>query len=166
MGFSNSTGMVRGVTGTLTLDGADPARSTIEASFPLSALQTVSATLDGHIMGKDFFDDAAPDTAITFKSTAVEPTGDMTANVTGDLTLNGQTRPVTLEVELRQVAVDPVSNVPTAGFRATGTIKRSDFGLGVDRDLDLVGHRRGEGAEAEIRTLDGCLLYTSDAADE
>jgi len=132
MGFSTSTGVIRGVTGSVTLDPADPAASTVEASFPLSALQSVSPELDRHLIeNEEFFAGAPADTAITFRSTAVEPTGDTTARVTGDLTLNGQTRPVTLDVTLRQSAVNPIDKVEAVGFQATGTLKRSDFGLGA-----------------------------------
>ena len=131
MGFSTSTGLVRGVTGTITLDPADPAAATVEASFPLSSLKTVSADLDEHIMGPDFFNGEAPETAITFTSTTVEVTGDQTATVTGDLTLNGQTKPVTLDVTLRKAGEDPIVGALSVGFQATGTVKRSDFGLGA-----------------------------------
>lgn len=131
MGFSTSTGLIRGVTGSITLDPADPGAATVEASFPLSALKTVSATLDEHLAGEDFFAGAAPDTAVTFTSTAVEVTGGRTAAVTGDLTLNGATVPVTLEVRMRGVGQDPVVNKPSVGFQATGVLKRSDFGLGA-----------------------------------
>ena len=130
MGFSRSTGMVRGITGSVTLDPATPEKSAVEASFPLSALMTVSADLDKHLSSKDFFNGAAPDTAITFKSTAVEPSGDK-ARVTGDLTLNGVTKPVTLDVTLRQMGESPMTKKPAAGFEATGTLKRSDFNLGA-----------------------------------
>lgn len=131
MGFSTSNGLVRGITGSITIDPADPGAATVEASFPLSALQTVSANLDQHIMGADFFHGAAPETAITFKSTAVEVTGDRTARVSGDLTLNGVTRPVTLDVQLRGVGEDPIVGKPSVGFQGTGTLKRSDFNLGA-----------------------------------
>ncbi|MRX49088.1 hypothetical protein GI374_01270 [Paracoccus sp. S-4012] len=131
MGFSTSTGTIRGVTGTVTLDQDNPANSSVEASFPLSALKSVSALLDEHLMGDDFFAGAAPDTAITFRSTSVEPTGDKTAKVTGNVELNGVTQPLVLDVTLRQTAVDPVTQLPTAGFAATGTLLRTDFNLGA-----------------------------------
>lgn len=129
MGFSTSTGLIRGVTGAITLDPADPGASTVEASFPLSAFQTVSVNLDQHLSGDEFFGGAAPDTAITFKSTAVEVTGDRTAKVTGDVTLNGVTKPLTLDVTMRGVGQDPVVDKPSVGFQATGVLLRSDFDL-------------------------------------
>lgn len=67
---------------------------------------------------------------ITFVSTSVEPSGERTAKVTGDLTLKGVTKPVTLDVTFAgETASHPFSKVPAVGFSATGTFKRSDFGL-------------------------------------
>lgn len=132
MGFSTSTGMVRGVTGEVTLDPADPAKSSVTASFPLSGLITVAQDFDAHLMrSEEFLGNAPADATVTFTSTSVEPSGDDHASVTGDLTLNGTTQPVTLDVILRKSGAHPVEQKPAAGFAATGTIKRSDFGLGA-----------------------------------
>ncbi|MDO5620193.1 MAG: YceI family protein [Paracoccus sp. (in: a-proteobacteria)] len=131
MGFSTSFGFVNGLSGEAVLDPADPAKSTITASFPLSKLQTVSKGLDEHLMGDDFFKGAAPDTQVTFVSTEVAPDGDNKAKVTGDLTLNGVTKPVVLDVTLNKAAPSPMTNVATVGFEATTEIKRSDFNLGA-----------------------------------
>lgn len=145
LGFSTSTGMVRGLTGTITLDPDDPARSTIEARFPLSALTTVSANLDRELTGDDLFKGATPDAAITFKSTKVEPGGDTAAKVTGNLTMNGVTKPFTLDVTLTKAGEHPMMKVPAVGFVAHGTLKRSDFGLGafapaISDDVDVTIH--------------------------
>ena len=83
------------------------------------------------MMGDDLFAGDPPDTAVTFASTGVEVTGDRTAKITGDLTLNGITSPVTLDVTMRGVGQDPVVGKPSVGFQATGTLLRSDFGLGA-----------------------------------
>lgn len=131
MGFSTSHGHVNDVTGTVTLDQADPARSSVEASFPLGSLRTLTGDLDRTLMGDEFFKGAAPDTPVTFRSTAVKPTGDRTAEVTGDLTLNGVTKPVTLAVTLNKAADNPMSGKPAVGFSAETTVKRSDFNLGA-----------------------------------
>ena len=132
MGFSTSTGMVRGVTGEVTLDPETPANSSVTASFPLSSLMTVSRDLDQHLMSDDAFLASAPDDAVVnFASTKVEPSGDDQAKVTGDLTLNGKTVPVTLDVRLRKAGENPMEKKPAAGFEATTTVKRSDFGLGA-----------------------------------
>ena len=131
LGFSVSHGMINGVSGQITLDAANPANSTVEASFPLSAVSTIDAELDQHIFGDKFLNGASPDTQVTFRSTKVEPKDDDEAMVTGDLTLNGVTKPVTLEVELRKAAVHPMTQKPAVGFKAEGEIKRSDFNLGA-----------------------------------
>lgn len=131
LGFSDSTGIIRSVQGTITVDAANLANSTVEASFPLSSLLTVSPNLDGHMMGDDLFKGAAPDTMITFKSTSVVPDGDDEADVTGDLTLNGVTKPVTLEVDLKKAGEQPMTKKPAIGLEAEGKIKRSDFNLGA-----------------------------------
>lgn len=130
LGFSTSRGVINGVTGTVTLDKADPAKSTVEASFPLSAIRTVAPSLDTHLFSADFLNGAAPETQVTFKSTSVKPEGDTEAEVTGDLTLNGVTRPVTLEVELNKAGAHPMTGKPAVGFDIEGRIKRSDFNLG------------------------------------
>ena len=132
MGFSTSHGMVNGVTGSVTLDKANPEASTVEASFPLSAIRTIAASLDTHLMSDDFFKGAAPDTPVTFRSTAVKMgDDDDEAEVTGDLTLNGVTRPVTLEVELKKAAAHPMTGKPAVGFDIETKLKRSDFNLGA-----------------------------------
>ena len=131
MGFSTSMGLARGITGTIVLDPADPAKSTVEASFPISHILTVSAQLDQHMMGKDLFNSPDGSQMVTFKSTKVEPKGDDEAMVTGDLTLNGVTKEVVLEVELNKAGANPMSGKPAVGFDAETTIKRSDFNLGL-----------------------------------
>ena len=76
------------------------------------------------------FLDAGKYPTITFVSTSVEPSGERSAKVTGDLTLKGVTKPVTLDVTFSgETASHPFSKVPAIGFSATGTVKRSDFGL-------------------------------------
>ena len=146
MGFSTSHGFVNGVEGTIVLDPADPSKSSVEASFPLSALRTVDAGLDQHVMGPDFFNVTGDAPLVTFKSTSVEADGDDEARVTGDLTLNGITKPVVLEVEFNGAGPDPITQAPTIGFSIETELKRSDFNLGafapmvedeVEIDLDI-----------------------------
>ncbi len=131
MGFSTSTGLVRGITGKIALDPADPAKSTVEASFPISQILTVSAQLDEHMRGKDLFNSADGTQMVTFKSTKVEPSDDDEAKVTGDLTLNGVTKEVVLDVDLTKAGANPMSGKPAVGFDAETKIKRSDFNLGL-----------------------------------
>ncbi|WBU64155.1 YceI family protein [Paracoccus aerodenitrificans] len=143
MGFSVSRGFVNGVEGTITLDPEDLASSTVEASFPLSSLRTVAADLDEHLMGEDFFNVTGEPPLVTFTSTSVELEDDNEeARVTGDLTLNGVTKPVTLNVEFNGAGLDPMTQAPTVGFSIEGEIRRSEFNLGafvpaVDDEVEL-----------------------------
>lgn len=131
MGFSTSHGLIRGVTGTINLDPANPDNSTVEASFPVSNLISVAKVLDGHLLGDDFFKSPEGDQQVTFKSTkvTVDSDGDE-ADVIGDLTLNGVTKQVKLDVDLNKAGVHPMTNKPAIGFDAETKIKRSEFNLG------------------------------------
>ena len=80
-------------------------------------------------MTEDFFGAAEGD-LITFTSTAIEVTGENTANITGDLTMNGVTKSVVLDAKLNKVDQHPMANKPWAGFNATTTLTRSEFDLG------------------------------------
>jgi polyisoprenoid-binding protein YceI len=82
-----------------------------------------------HFMGGDFFD-AGEDEMVTFTSTGIEVTGEDTALITGDLTLNGITKSVVLDAKQNQVGDHPMANKPWAGFDATTTVLRSDFEVG------------------------------------
>ncbi|HTM80857.1 YceI family protein [Asticcacaulis sp.] len=126
-GFSHPTGKFMNAVGTVTLDDATPANSSVEVSFAIDGVNTGVPKLDEHLKSADFFDAAKFPTA-TFKSTRVEPTSATTAKVTGDLTLHGVTKPVTLDVTLNQKGPNMMKKL-TAGFTAKGTINRSDFGI-------------------------------------
>ena len=129
-GFSTMSGKFMNADGSVTLDQANPAASHVEVSFAIDGVNTGVPGLDAHLKSPDFFDAAQFPTA-TFKSTKVDivppaagakPTQ---AQVTGDLTLHGVTKPVTLDVTLNKISDDGKK----AGFSATTTIKRSDFGM-------------------------------------
>jgi polyisoprenoid-binding protein YceI len=129
-GFSHPTGKFMNAVGTVTLDEATPANSSVEVSFAIDGVNTGVPALDEHLKGADFFDAAKFPTA-TFKSTKVEPTSATTAKVTGDLTIHGVTKPVTLDVTLNKKGPNMMKK-ETAGFTAKGTINRSDFGISTD----------------------------------
>ncbi|WP_069307990.1 YceI family protein, partial [Methylobrevis pamukkalensis] len=125
LGYSNTVGMFSGFTGDIMLDAEDPSKSTVSVSIDTASLITGWPERDAHFKTGDFFDaEAAP--KVTFVSTNVEVTGEKTANITGDLTLNGITKPVVLEATLNQMGEHPMAKKPWAGFDATATIKRSD----------------------------------------
>lgn len=129
-GFSNPTANFGQVDGTLVYDEKDPSKATVEATLPLSGLDTFVPKLDEHLKSADFFD-AAKYPTVTFKSTKVTPAGKGKLKVTGDLTVHGVTKPVTLDVTLNGVGPHPMTKVQSVGFDATAMIKRSDFGVGA-----------------------------------
>jgi polyisoprenoid-binding protein YceI len=128
LGFSHPTGKFMNAVGAVNLDKADPSKSSVEVSFDIAGVNTGVPALDTHLKSPDFFDAAKFPTA-TFKSTKVEVTGKDTAKVTGDLTIHGVTKPVTLNVKLNKLDMHPMMKKEDAGFTATATIKRSDFGM-------------------------------------
>lgn len=130
LGFSNSTGIINGVTGKLMLDAENPANSSVEATIPLSGLHTIAPELDEHFFGKDFLNADKSGAVATFKSTKVEPEDDDEARVTGDFTLNGITKQIVLDVDLNKLGAHPMSGKESVGFDAETEIKRSEFNLG------------------------------------
>lgn len=130
MGFSVSHGFVNGIEGSVTLDAAAPENSTVEASFPMSAVRTIAPALDQDIYGEGLADASTPESVVSFRSTRVEVKDDDEAEVFGDLTLNGVTREIRLEVELNKAGPSPMTEQPTVGFDIETSILRSDFGMG------------------------------------
>jgi polyisoprenoid-binding protein YceI len=131
LGFSNPAAQVSQGAGKIEFDAARPSESKIEVTIPLSTLNTGVPALDEHMRSEDFFEVAKFPTA-TFKSTRVErgATADR-LRVTGDLTLHGMTHPVILDARIVKIGINPRTDLPTVGFDATTTIKRSAFGLGA-----------------------------------
>ena len=130
LGFSTSYGMFSGFEGTIMFDKDKPANSSVDVAFPVRSMMTGWEKRYEHFMSDEFFD-AGPDDMVTFKSTGIEVTGDKTANITGDLTMHGVTKSVVLDAQLTQETDNhPMNGKPWAGFTATTTLKRTDFGLG------------------------------------
>lgn len=129
LGFSTTWGMFSGFEGEIMFDQDAPANSSVSVSMPLSSMLTGWQARFDHFMSKDFFG-AEGDELVTFKSTKIEVTGETTAKITGDLTLNGVTKSVVLDATLNQAGDHPMAGKPWAGFDATTTLVRNDFGLG------------------------------------
>ncbi|MEE4154108.1 MAG: YceI family protein [Erythrobacter sp.] len=132
-GFNEYFGIFGDVEGTLMLDPANPESAKVDVTIPIAKVTTASAALTDHLLraGKDggspdFFG-ANPEPA-RFVSTGVEVEG-MTAQIMGNLTINGITRPVTLEAEFTGAGVNPMNKKRTVGFEAETEIKRSDFNV-------------------------------------
>jgi polyisoprenoid-binding protein YceI len=137
LGFSPYYGLFGDVSGTLQLDPKAPQNAKVSVTIPVSKVTTASAGLTAHLLrgpkdagGKPDFFGAAPADA-TFVSTAVRPKAQGKAEVVGNLTLNGVTKPVTLDTSFYGAGKSPMGDkAENIGFEATTTIKRSEFGLG------------------------------------
>ncbi len=131
LGFANPTAQFNSVEGTLDFDPAEPTRSSVMVTIPLGSMSTGVADLNDDFRSSDFFDFAKFPTA-TFKSTKVEKgAAPDTLKVAGYLSLHGVTKPVALDVTINKIGTNPRNHVPTVGFEAMATLKRSDFGLGL-----------------------------------
>ena len=129
LGFSTTTGMFSGFEGTIEFDAEDPANSSVSVSMPLMSMFTGWEKREEHFMSEDFFGAKEGD-LVTFASTGIEVTGENTAKITGDLSMNGVTKSVVLDTVLNQKSdAHPMNNRPWLGFDASTTLLRSDFGV-------------------------------------
>ena len=126
-GFTNYSGLFSGATGSLKLDPAKLGTSKLDISIPVDSVTTTVSKLTDELKGDKWFDTAKFPKA-AFVSTQVVPTAEG-ATVTGNLTLHGVTKPVVLHVRFIGAGVNPIDKAYTVGFEATGTIKRSEFGV-------------------------------------
>ena len=136
MGFTTYYGDFTGVSGALSLDSANPSASTVSVSIPVASVSTTNSVLDAELKSAGWLDAGGKPT-ITFKSTKVTPTGANTADITGDLTLHGVTKPVTLAAKFNASGANMMTHNMTVGFDATAHLKRSDFG--VTKYVPLIG---------------------------
>lgn len=129
LGFSTTHGMFSGFEGEIMFDAEDPAASSVSVSMPVMSMLTGWEEREEHFMSEDFFGASEGD-MVTFTSTGIEVTGDTTAKITGDLSMNGVTKSVVLDASLNQKTDShPMNNKPWVGFDATTTLLRSDFGV-------------------------------------
>lgn len=128
LGFSNPRVGFNAFTTDLSLDNTDPANSSVDVTIDASSIDSRVPVFNEHLVGEDWFNTAEyPE--ITFRSTSIEPTGESTFDVTGELTILGTTKPVTLAATINKAAEHPLRNVPAIGISATADILRSDWGL-------------------------------------
>ncbi|HEX2593799.1 MAG TPA: YceI family protein [Rhizomicrobium sp.] len=128
LGISDFYGRFEKVSGTLNYNAAAPEKSAVAITIQMSSLNTPVAALTSELAEQSMFDAAQFPTA-TFKSTAIGRTGPTTGKITGDLTLHGVTKPVTLDATFGGGLPDPFSGNYDIGFHATATINRKDFGI-------------------------------------
>lgn len=127
MGFSIQSGKWY-LNGAVQLDKDKPENSQVKATIKIADLVTGLPELDKHLKSKLFFD-AEKFPEATFVSDKVDVLSKTTATVHGTLTVHGVSKPITLNVTLNKVGNNPINDRMTAGFTATTTLKRSDFGM-------------------------------------
>ncbi|MBU1348065.1 MAG: YceI family protein [Alphaproteobacteria bacterium] len=128
LGFSTYYGQFINVAADLTIDPANPAAATLTATVPVADVAPNDDGLKAHLQTPDFFDAAQfPTATFTATSIVIDEDDASEAEVTGDLTLHGVTRPVTLEVEFNQAGA--MRGAYRLGFDGETTIKRSEFGM-------------------------------------
>lgn len=127
-GFSTYVGQFAKVDGTLTVDPKTPTAAKLDVTVDTASLGTLNPALDTHVKSPDFLDVAQFPQA-TFKATSVKVTGETTADITGDLTLHGVTKPVVVHATFNQAGVNPIDKKYSLGFDGEAVLKRSDFGV-------------------------------------
>lgn len=129
-GFSTPSANFSDIQGTISVDNAKPADSSVNVTIPLASLNTNVKALDEHLKTPDFFD-AEKYPNITFKSTKVQALGKNKYKITGNLTVKDVTKPVVLDAVLNKQGVHPMSKAQSIGFNATTSFNRSAFGVGA-----------------------------------
>ncbi len=142
LGLSNSMGRFNKFSGDFTFDQAQPENSKANITIETNSLDMASADWDRHMKSPDFFNVEKFPT-MTFTSGNITKTGDKTATMTGDLTMLGVTKPVTLNVTFNKADIHPMNKNHVAGFSLTGTLKRYDFGMsyalpGIGDEVNLM----------------------------
>ena len=136
-GFIQLFGTLRVTQGTLTFDSEDWNKSHVDVTMPVSSLDMGDGPWNAQVRGDVEWAPLFRTSTIAFHSTRLKRTDATHGTMTGDLTLGGVTRTVTLDLRVNKIGKNDVSDAPSVGFSATTTLKRSAFG--IDAYEDLVG---------------------------
>ena len=128
LGFSTTMGHFNDVKGVVNYDVKAPSKTNMSFTIATDSIDTNWDARDEHLKKAEFFNVAKYPT-MTFKSTSVKFMNPQQAKVTGDFTMLGQTKPLTLDVTLNKIANSPLTKEPVIGFRATGNIDRAAYGM-------------------------------------
>ncbi len=129
LAVSDVDGVFKDFDATITSSKPDFSDAQFNFTANTASVNTGVDQRDSHLKSPDFFDVAKYPT-MTFASNSIQPTSAGHYKLNGNLTLNGVTKPVTLDLWYRGTITNPMSKAPDAGFQVTGTIKRSDFNFG------------------------------------
>ena len=147
MMLSKVRGQFTGISGTIIDAADDPGRSSVKAAIDVTTLITGDPQRDEHLRSPDFFDVASHPT-MTFESRSITGAREQ-FKVTGDFTIRGQTREVTLDVTFNGLGTNPLGQA-VAGFTAVTQLNRKDFGLNWNMALEAGGFLVGDNATIEI----------------
>ncbi|KRG32392.1 MULTISPECIES: YceI family protein [unclassified Psychrobacter] len=128
LGFSTTMGHFNDVKGVVNYDVKAPSKTNMSFTIATDSIDTNWDARDEHLKKAEFFNVTKYPT-MTFKSTSVKFINPQQAKVTGDFTMLGQTKPLTLDVTLNKIANSPLTKEPVIGFRATGNINRAAYGM-------------------------------------
>ena len=129
LAVSDVDGTFKDIDATITANKPDFSDAKFNFSANTASVSTNNDKRDDHLKSEEFFDVAKFPT-LTFVSTGIKPAGTNKYKLTGNLTLHGVTKPVVLDMWYRGTITNPMSKLPDAGFKFTGTLKRTDFGFG------------------------------------
>ena len=146
--FTMLGGKFQDFSGTIKVDKAKPESSSVEFTIQVASISTNDPKRDEHLKSPDFFDTATHPT-ITFKSTAVKPAGGNVYQVTGDFTMHGVTKSITIPVTFLGEGKDPWGN-EKMGFETSVTLNRKDYGLTWNATLETGGVLVGEEVKVQI----------------
>jgi polyisoprenoid-binding protein YceI len=159
--FTMLGGKFQDFSGTIRVDRANPEASSVEFTIQAATVFTNDAKRDEHLRTPDFFDVANHPT-ITFKSTSVEAAGESLYAVTGDLTMRGVTKRVTLPVRFLGEGKDPWGT-EKMGFELATTLNRQDYGINWNKALDQGGFLVGDEVKVQISVEANKVKETAEA---
>lgn len=149
LAISEVEGWFKSFDAKITASGDDFSNAVVEMTADVNSINTENEQRDNHLSSVTFFD-VANFPVLTFKSKTFTKLSDTNYKVTGDLTMHGVTKTISLDVFCR-TGKNPQTQKPMAGFKITGTLKRSDFGLGTSMVYTVVGDEVSLIANAEFQ---------------
>ncbi len=149
MGISDQSGIFKNFDVTIKSEKPDFSDAVIELNADVASINTGMEMRDKHLKGDDFFDVEKYPT-LNFISTGLTNVGKNKYKLTGNLTLHGVTKPVTLDLSYRGTVANPQSKAPASGFQVTGVIKRSDFGIAAGFPTNMLSDEVSIKADGEF----------------
>ncbi|WP_338550742.1 YceI family protein [Roseovarius phycicola] len=154
IGYAKTLGVFTGLSGSFSYDDETQELKDVNVTILADSVNTFNEARDGHVRNKDFLH-VSEHPEITFVASGGTPTSDTNGTVTGDLTILGQTQPVTLTVQLNKVGEYPFGHKrEVLGLSMNTSIKRSDFGMTYAVDNGLVGDEVAINIETEAMKME------------